>query len=97
MSHETDRRLALVFALLTGVTLLSWWLGAGDDRQAFSPDAALSLAVILMAAIKLRMIVWEFMELRHAPLRVRRGADGFLWGIVGVMLLVYAFGSRMQV
>jgi hypothetical protein len=95
MSKTTDRRLALAFALLTGVTLLSWWLGAGG-QQAWAPDAGLTFAVLLMAAIKLRVIVWEFMELRHAPAGLRRAADLGLGTLVGVLLLVYAFGSRMQ-
>lgn len=92
MSNITDKRLALAFALLTGVTLLSWWLGAGHAAL----DAGITVAVVLMAAVKVRVIVWEFMELRHAPARIQRGADIYLGTVTAILLLVYALGSRMQ-
>lgn len=92
MSNITDKRLALAFALLTGVTLLSWWLGAGQAVL----NAGITFAVILMAAVKVRVIVWEFMELRHAPARIQRGADIYLGTITGLLLLVYAAGARLQ-
>lgn len=93
MSEKTDRRLSLVFVLLTGVTILSWWLGAGGGRQAFSPHAGITAAVLLIAAIKVRMIAWEFMELRHAPAIVRRIADAWLALLVAVLLGLYLFGT----
>ncbi len=96
MSRTTDRRLAIAFATLTGVTLLSWWLGTSHGPQAFSLNAGISFAVVLIAAFKVRVIVWEFMELRHAPAPLRRAADIYLGLLIGVLLLVYLAGSRMQ-
>ncbi|HSW12065.1 MAG TPA: cytochrome C oxidase subunit IV family protein [Solimonas sp.] len=85
----TEQRLAGVCAALTGVTLLSWWLGASHGQQAFSLNAGISFGVILIAAIKVRVIVWEFMELKHAPLVMRRIADAYLATIIVVLLALY--------
>ena len=82
----------LVFALLTGVTLLSWWLGTRDGSQPFSPSAAITVSVLLIAAIKVRVIVWEFMELRHAPATLRRFADALLVLLMTLLLGLHAWG-----
>lgn len=90
-------RLGAVCALLTGVTLLSWWIGSNDGLQAFTLNAGISVGVILMAALKVRLIVWEFMELKHAPRTLRRTADATLAGLIGILLLVYFFGQHVPV
>ena len=59
-------------AVLTGVTLLSWWLGLRHEGQALSLNAGITVSVLLIAALKVRVIVWEFMELRHTPTLLRR-------------------------
>ncbi|MGB1561913.1 MAG: cytochrome C oxidase subunit IV family protein [Sinimarinibacterium flocculans] len=92
MSASTDARLRLVFALLTGVTLLSWWLGTRDGGEAFSPSVAITVSVLLIAALKVRVIVWEFMELRHAPAALRRFADAFLVLLMALLLGMHAWG-----
>jgi heme/copper-type cytochrome/quinol oxidase subunit 4 len=94
MSASTASRLRLVCALLTGVTLLSWWLGVRGGEKALSPDAAITVAVLLIAALKVRVILWEFMELRHAPASLRRFADIFLIVLIAVLLALHTYGTR---
>ncbi len=90
----TATRLGLVCALLTGVTLLSWWIGVNDGLHAFTLSSGITLGVILMAALKVRLIVWEFMELKHAPLKMRRIGDVTLASLIGALLLLYFIGLR---
>lgn len=92
---RTDRRLAVVCAALTGITLLSWWIGASHGQHAFVPNAGITGAVILMAAIKVRVIVWEFMELKHAPRPMRVVADAWLATIIVALLALYLAGTWM--
>ena len=94
MSTTTDTRLRLTFAILTGVTLLSWWLGTRNEGLAFSPNAVVTVAVLLIAALKVRIIVWEFMELRHAPALLRHIADAFLIALIALLLGLHAYGLR---
>lgn len=92
----TDKRLTIVCLALTGVTLLSWWLGASHGHHAFTLNAGITSGVILIAALKVRMIVREFMELRHAPLRMQRVADGLLGFVIALLLSLYFFGLPAQ-
>ncbi|MDP9142493.1 MAG: cytochrome C oxidase subunit IV family protein [Pseudomonadota bacterium] len=96
MSVNSDRRLAITCIALTGVTLLSWWLGASDAQHPIDLNAGVTFGVIAIAALKVRVIVWEFMELRHAPALLRRIADVYLAAIVSILLVLYLTGSRLQ-
>lgn len=91
MSETTDARLRLVCILLTGVTLLSWWLGGSGGS--YSLNAGITASVLLIAAIKVRVIVWEFMELRHAPSGMRHAADGLLAVLMCLLLGIYLLGT----
>lgn len=88
----TDKRLAIVCLILTGVTLLSWWIGNSHGHHAFALNAGITCSVILIAALKVRIIAWEFMELNHAPLRMQRVADGLLAALVIALLAIYLAG-----
>lgn len=94
--RSTDKRLAMVCLLLTGITLASWWLGASHGHHAFALNAGITCSVILMAALKVRVIAWEFMELRHAPLTMQRIADGVLAFIIATLLALYFAGTAAQ-
>lgn len=87
-----DKRLAAVCLLLTGVTLLSWWIGNSHGHHAFSLNAGITMGVILMAAFKVRVIAWEFMELKHAPARMQRIANAVLAFLVIILLTLYFVG-----
>ncbi len=91
-----DKRLAIVCLALTGVTLLSWWMGNSHGHHAFSLSTGITVGVILMAALKVRVIAWEFMELKHAPLTMQRIADGMLALIIATLLAVYIAGTATQ-
>ena len=92
----TATRLAGTCALLSGVTLLSWWLGLNDGRHVFTLDAGITLGVILIAALKVRVIAWEFMELRHAPPGLRRIADAVLAAVMLLLIALYFLGTKTQ-
>lgn len=88
-----DKRLALACLVLTGMTLLSWWIGNSHGHHAFVLNAGITCSVILMAALKVRVIAWEFMELKHAPVKMQRVADALLGFLIAMMLTVYFFGQ----
>lgn len=94
--NTTDKRLTTVCLALTGITLLSWWLGASHGHHAFTLNAGITVGVILMAALKVRVIAWEFMELRQAPVQMRRVADGLLASIIATLLVLYFAGLHGQ-
>ncbi|WP_428381788.1 cytochrome C oxidase subunit IV family protein [Nevskia ramosa] len=79
-------RVTAVWALLIIATTLSWQLGHGvgfdDARQA-------GAAILVVTFIKVRMVMRDFMEIRHAPRWMRLASDG--WIVLITVLLVGLF------
>ena len=69
-----------------GATLLSWAFGHGR----VDPRAA-GIAVIVIAFVKIRYVILDFMELRTAPLGMRVAAEA--WCIVVCSTLVLLYGA----
>jgi hypothetical protein len=90
--------LSLVWVFLVVTTLVSWWLGAGGLVTAHvnevDPDSfAVTLGIILIAALKVRFVFWHFMEVRHAPSWLRWACDSWLVFLVVVVLVLYRFSQ----
>ena len=83
-------RLALVWLGLSAITFASWWIGTRYDHGAFKPDTVVFLSVIAIAAVKVRVIFREFMDVRHAPARLKLLTDAWL-GLTGVTALIAAY------
>lgn len=86
MSSLIRSRITLVWLLLVAATAFSWEMGHGvgflDVRQA-------SVAIIVVAFIKVRFVVQDFMEIRKAPLFMR--LVGEIWVIVICTTLIALF------
>jgi hypothetical protein len=87
-------RVTLVWFLLVAATAVSWEMGHGvgfdDIRHA-------SMAIIVIAFIKVRYVILDFMEIRHAPIWMR--AVGVTWVVVvcSVLLTLYWHGASKAV
>jgi len=77
----------LIWLLLVAATGASWWLGHQPDSDAGRHPAAVGL--ILIAAIKVRVVVRHFMEVRQAPRTLRWVLDGWLFGTAVAVLGIY--------
>ncbi len=77
-------RPALVWAGLVVVTLLSWWAGAHHPAGGDGARAVFAL-VLAVAFGKAWVVGREFMELRHAPVALRRAFDAWVL-VFGVAL-----------
>lgn len=91
MGVSAQTRLALTWLLLTGITLFAWWMGARHGPGPLQPDPAVAIGAIGVTVIKVRVIIMEFMDARHAPARLRYLMDSFLTLFVVLMLLAYFF------
>lgn len=76
-------RISLVWLLLVGATLLSWQLGHG---AVLTGRALPGVAILVLAFVKARFVIIEFMELRQAPRAMRIVAEG--WPLLACVLLV---------
>ena len=96
MNAGSERRLSVVWLTLAAMTLSQLWAGSLDREGVLRPNAALTASAIVIALIKVRIIIREFMEVRHAPALLCRLTD--LWvGLAGVSLLgAYFVGMALS-
>ncbi len=69
-------RITMVWLGLMVLTCVTTW---GLSKDLFSPDVAV-VGIFLIAAVKARFVILDFMELRHAPIPVRVAFEA--WPVV---------------
>ena len=80
-------RITLIWFLLIAATALSWEFGHGlgfGDRYHYA-----TVAVIVIAFIKVRYVFLDFMELRAAPLPLRLMLEAWAIGVGGAIIFLY--------
>ena len=85
MTTGFEKRLIVAWLALSAMTIAQ--LGVGSlDQDALKPNAVITSSAIVIALVKVRIIIREFMEVRHAPVLLCRLTD--LWvALTGVSLL----------
>jgi hypothetical protein len=82
-----EKRLATAWIVVVAVTLIYLVIdGSADERGVPGASSIASVAAILLALAKLRIIMREFMDIRHAP-RVLRTMTDLLVIAMGIALL----------
>ena len=75
----------IVWAALMLATCGSTWL---LSKNSVAPEVA-TVAIMLIAAVKVRLVMSHFMEVRRAPLALRFVCDGWLLTVTGLIVTVY--------
>ena len=75
----------IVWAALMLATIVSTWLLSNNS---VTPEVA-TVAIMLIAAVKVRLVMRHFMEVRRAPLLLRLVCDGWLLAVTALILTVY--------
>jgi hypothetical protein len=76
---------SIVWAALMLATCASTWL---LSKNSVTPEVA-TLAIMLVAAVKVRLVIWRFMEVRRAPLALRLVCNGWLLAVTALIMTVY--------
>ena len=76
---------SIVWASLMLATCASTWLLSKDS---VTPKVA-AVAIMLVAAVKVRLVIRYFMEVRRAPLALRLVCDGWLLAVTVLIIAVY--------
>ncbi|MEE2732078.1 MAG: cytochrome C oxidase subunit IV family protein [Pseudomonadota bacterium] len=88
-------RLAHVWAFLVATTVASWWLGGGAHRvldSGLTQDRfATTSLIIIIAIIKMRFVIWHFMEVKECPRWLRWTCDAWLLSVAIIVLGLYVF------
>ena len=85
----TSSKLRLFVAWLVLVAITVVYLGidhSADDSGAPTASTIVTVSAILLALAKVRIVMREFMDVRHAPPPLRRLTD-LLIAVIGVSLL----------
>ena len=96
MSATFNKRLLIVWLILTGMTLAYIWIDHTADRHGiFRASTVVTVSTIMIALVKVRIIFREFMEVRHAPVLLRRLTDGWVVLIGASLLGSYFIGTAL--
>ncbi|OBF27538.1 hypothetical protein A5724_30350 [Mycobacterium sp. ACS1612] len=96
MSGTFNKRLAVVWLVLTVMTLAYVWLDrSSDDDGMLKASTVVTVSAIVIALVKVRIIFQEFMEVRHAPGLLRRLTDGWVVLMAVCLLGSYFIGSAV--
>jgi len=84
---SSKRRLLVAWLVLVAITIMYLWIDhSADDSGVLVASTAVTVTAIFLALVKFRIIMREFMDVRHAPPVLRRLTD--LWvAVIGVALL----------
>jgi heme/copper-type cytochrome/quinol oxidase subunit 4 len=75
----------IVWAALMLATCASTWL---LSKNSVTPEVA-TVAIMLIAAVKVRLVIRYFMEVRRASLALRFICDGWLLAVTALIMTVY--------
>ena len=96
MSGTFNRRLAIVWLILSAMTLVYVWLDhSADDDGVLKASTVVTVSAIIIALVKVRIIFREFMEVRHAPTMLRRLTDAWVLIMAVCLLGSYFVGSAL--
>jgi len=83
MSSLIWSRTTVIWLLLVVATGLSWGMGQGVG--AFDVQIV-SVAIIIVTFVKVRFVIFEFMEIRGAPTWMHRVGNGWIMLISGLLI-----------
>lgn len=86
-------RLFRIWVLLIAATLASTLV----DLEWRSGGLAATAAILIIAAVKIRFVGLDYMELRHAPWPLRLAFEGWVVAITLALLGMMAFGPTLFV
>jgi hypothetical protein len=96
MSTAFNKRLLIVWTVLSAMTLVYVWLDhTADESGTLKASTVVTVSAIVIALIKVRIIFREFMEVRHAPVLLCRLTDAWVVLVAACLLGSYFVGSAV--
>ena len=80
------------WAILLTATGITYWLGESGTAGKAGTMAVFSM--LALAFIKGRLVIYDFMEIRHAPTMWKIFLVGWLGFVLGMIMLAYWIGLR---
>jgi caa(3)-type oxidase subunit IV len=83
------RRITWVWIALSAITIGTWWLGHASNDPSSATRAAVTIAALAIAGVKVHLVIENFMEVRTAPRWLRVATLAWLVVLLGLIVLVY--------
>jgi hypothetical protein len=91
-----NRRLLGVWLVLSTITIVYLWIDhTADHHGRQTASTVVTVSAIIIALAKVRIIMGEFMEVRGAPVLLRRLANLWIAIMAAVMLGLYFAGKAV--
>jgi Prokaryotic Cytochrome C oxidase subunit IV len=88
-------RLSVAWLAVVAVTVGYVVIDRSVDRAGPAASTAASVAAVGIALAKLRIVLREFMDVRHAPKALRTATDALVVGMGVVLLGTYLVGRML--
>ncbi|MGO9932601.1 MAG: cytochrome C oxidase subunit IV family protein [Steroidobacteraceae bacterium] len=93
MRSYIRNRSTRIWLFLSLLTVLSWWTGSARGADFYQADALVTGVVLLIALIKTRFVIRNYMEVRFAPSWLQLTCDAWLLCLFAGISCFYWFGS----
>jgi len=93
---SAERRLSVAWVVVVAITLIYLVIdGSVDDSDVMRASTVASVAAIGLALIKVRIVMREFMDVRHGPKMLRTLTDGLVITMGAFLLGTYLVGRAI--
>ena len=87
VASSSKRRLDLAWLVVVAITLVYLWIDhTAEEGGLATASTAVTVSAIVLALVKYRIVLREFMDVRHAP-PLLRGLTDLLVAVIAVSLL----------
>jgi hypothetical protein len=86
-------RLTYIWLFLSIITVISWWTGSAHGANSHHANVAVTAVVLIIALIKTRFVIRNYMEVRSAPFWLQLTCDAWLLSLFLAISCFYRFGS----
>ena len=84
-----QRTMTWTWLVLIAITVGSWWLAPAHSHGVASDSVVVTGVVLTLAAVKARLIIRQFMEVRTAPVWLKVATDAWLGVLITTVLVIY--------
>ena len=96
MNRSAEKRLAVAWIVVVAITLAYIVIDrSADEGGVLVASTSTSIAAIVLALVKLRIIMREFMDVRHAPKVLRTLTDALVAVMAASLLATYLVGRAI--
>ena len=96
MEISSNTRLFAAWLVVVAITVIYVWIdNSTDESGVLFASATVTVSAIALALVKFRIVMREFMDVRHAPLLLRRLTDLLVVVIAVSLLGTYVVGRAV--